>query len=127
MQTTASVSWSLRTVSRVLLAIMLLLMPAATLLPGTGPPSSEAASYMHLASMAVAGFLACACFATLQARAGAVVFVFAYSALMELFQHWLPFRNGTWDDVQVNALGCLVGVVVFIIVQRLTGRLTGRA
>ncbi len=92
---------------------MLLLMPLASLLPGTSPPSSSA-SYMHLASLAVAAFLACASFETIRARAGAVVFVFAYSALMELFQHYLPYRHGTWEDVMVNGVGCVVGTGVYM-------------
>lgn len=59
---------------------------------------------MHLGGMAWIAFLACASFDTLRARAGVVVFVFAYSALMELFQHYLPYRNGTWEDVMINGV-----------------------
>jgi len=98
--------------SRVLLAVLLLFMPYATLSPGTSPPS-DVASHMHFYTMAFLAVLACSCFKTFGARLGAVLFVFGYSALMEFFQHLLPYRHGNWDDVMTNFLGCLAGVGFF--------------
>lgn len=95
---------------------VLLLMPAATLSPWTSPPAVTA-SGMHLLSLAFVSLMACLSFRSNLARAGAVVFVFSYSALMELFQYHLPFRNGTWDDVMVNGAGCLLGVAAFAVLR----------
>jgi VanZ family protein len=108
--------------SRVLLIILLVLMPYAALSPGTRPPS-DVASHMHFYSMAFIAFVACLSFKIFQARLGAVLFVFGYSALMEFFQHILPYRNGTWDDVTTNFLGCLAGFVIFYTVYW-TGQMT---
>ena len=104
--------------ARVFLVIMLLLIPFATLTPDPGTPS-KAAPFLHFLGMAWVAFLACLSFETNRMRLGAVGFVFAYSALMEFFQHYLPYRNGTWEDVGINGLGCLMGVGLFI-VQRST-------
>ncbi len=98
--------------SRALLVFMLVLMPYATLTPDPGVPSGSA-PFLHLAGMAWVALLACMSFETIKFRAGAVLFVLAYSALMELFQHYLPYRHGTWDDVGINSLGCLIGVGIF--------------
>lgn len=98
--------------------MMLLLIPFATLTPDPGTPPG-AAPFMHLGGMAWVAFLTCLSFESNRIRLGAVVFVFAYSALMELFQNWLPYRHGTWEDVGINGLGCLMGVGLFI-VQRST-------
>jgi VanZ family protein len=103
----------LKVLARVLLLSMLILMTYGTLSSDPGTPSG-AAPFLHFGGMAWIAFLACASFDTLRSRAGAVVFVFAYSALMELFQHYLPYRHGTWEDVMVNGLGCVVGVGIFV-------------
>jgi len=108
--------------SRVLLLILLVLMPYAALSPGTSPPS-DVASHMHFFSMAWISFLACVSFSTLRIRILAVLFVFGYSALLEFFQHMLPYRNGTWDDVTTNFLGCLAGFGIFYTVYW-TGQMT---
>jgi hypothetical protein len=110
--------WKIRIAARVLLLSMLILMTYGTLSSDPGTPSG-AAPFLHFGGMAWIAFLACASFETLRARAGAVVFVFAYSALMELFQYWLPYRHGTWEDVMVNGLGCVVGVGVFLLFNTL--------
>ena len=93
---------------------MFLLIPFAALAPDPGT-SSEAAPFLHFFGMAWVAFLACLSFETNRIRLGAIVFVFAYSALMELIQHYLPFRHGTWEDVGINGLGCLMGVGLFIV------------
>lgn len=98
---------------RSFLVIMLLIMPMATLFPGTNPLWATAFQ-MHFISLAFLAFLACASFESNLFRIGAVMFVFIYSALMEFFQHYLPFRHGTWVDVGFNAIGCLVGVGFFV-------------
>lgn len=102
----------IRLAAKVLLAFMLVLMTYGTLSPDPGTPA-DAAPFLHLGGMAWIALLACVSFERIRSRAWAVLFVFAYSALMELFQHYLPDRNGTFVDVGINALGCLLGVVVF--------------
>jgi len=104
----------LRRASRSILVVLLACMPYATLSPAASPPSQWAA-LMHMAAMAVIALLACTAFVTLRGRAGAVLFVCVFSALMEGFQYFSPVRHGSWQDVGVNALGCLVGVLIFLI------------
>lgn len=108
----------IRTGARLFLVITLVLMPVATLFPGTNHLWATAFQ-RHFISLAFLAFLACVSFENNLLRTGAVVFVFGYSALMELFQHYLPFRHGTWVDVGFNGAGCLLGVGIFI-VQRST-------
>ena len=98
--------------SRVVLAIALLLMPWATLSPSASPPSAIAAP-MHIVALAGLTVLALLSFAKVWHRVGAVVFVFGYSALMELLQYYHPERNGNMEDVGANMLGCLAGVVIY--------------
>ena len=112
----ADFSRLLRVGVRVLLVIMLLLMPYATLTSDPGTPSG-AAPFMHLAGMAWVAWLACMSFVTNRNRAWAVLLVFAYSALMELLQLYLPNRNATWEDVGINGLGCLLGCRCICICQ----------
>ncbi len=100
----------LRWASRGVLAILLGAMPWATLSPAASPPS-QWAGMMHMGAMAVFAVLACTGFVSLRGRAGAVLFVFGFSALMEWFQHFSPHRNGSWEDVGINAAGCLAGMV----------------
>ena len=99
-------------VSRGLLAVLLGTMPWVALSPAAGPPSQWAA-LMHLGATAGLSVLACAGFATARGRAGAVVAVFVFSALMEGLQHFSPHRHGTWEDVGINALGCAAGVLIY--------------
>ncbi len=106
----------LRRASRASLVVLLACMPYATLSPAASPPSQWAV-LMHMAAMAVIALLACTAFATLRGRAGAVMFVFVFSALMEWFQYFSPVRHGSWQDVGINALGCLVGVLIFSLAQ----------
>lgn len=103
----------LKNAARTLLVLMLLLMPYATLSPDPGIPSGSA-PFIHLGGMAWLAVLACMSFETAKIRSGAVFFVFVYSALMEIFQHYLPYRHGTWEDVGINAVGCLIGVALFL-------------
>ena len=93
----------LRWASRGILAALLACMPWATLSPAASPPSQWAV-LMHLAAMAVIALLACTAFATLRGRAGAVMFVFAFSALMEWLQHFSPVRQvlGAGGDRKVS-------------------------
>ena len=118
MQTIFSLTYPqiLRWASRAVLVVLLACMPWAPLSPSASSPSGWAV-FLHLAGMAVIALLACTAFTTLWARAGAVVFVFAFSALMEWLQHFSPVRQGTWEDVGVNALGCLAGVLIFAAVH----------
>ncbi len=105
----------IQNVSRVLLVIMLLLIPYATLTPDPGTPSGSA-PYLHFGGMAWVAFLACMSFNDIKFRVPAVIFVFAYSSLMELFQHYLPYRHGTWDDVLLNGVGSVAGAGVFLLI-----------
>jgi len=68
------------------------------------------------------GLLACLSFEANKNRAWAVLFVFAYSSLMELFQYYLPYRHGTWDDVWLNGMGCLAGAAIFAAVAGVLGK-----
>ena len=106
----------MQTASRVLLAIMLLLIPYGTLTPDPGTPSGSA-PFMHLGGMAWVALLACMSFETNKNRVWAVLFVFAYGSLMELFQHYLGYRHGSWADVGLNGIGCLLGVGGFAIIN----------
>jgi VanZ family protein len=101
-----------RWASRVVLVVLLAAMPWAALSPAASPPSQWAA-VMHMASMAVFALLACTGFATLRGRIWAVGFVFVFSALMEGLQHFSSVRSGSWEDVGINALGCLAGGLVW--------------
>ena len=67
---------------------------------------------MHMAAMVVLSFLACVAFTTAWGQARAVIFVFIFSAMMEVLQNFTPTRSGSWEDVAMNALGCLAGVVM---------------
>lgn len=99
-----------------MLAVLLAVMPWAALSPTAGPPS-QWADLVHLGANAGLAVLACTGFVSLRGRAGAVLFVFGYSALMEGLQHFTPHRHGSWEDVGFNAAGCLAGVMVFSIVH----------
>ncbi len=96
------------------LAIALLLMPWLTLSPANSPPSDLAFS-MHVAALAGLTVLALMSFDGVKGRLWAVLFVFGYSALMELLQYFLPERNGTLEDVAANALGCLAGLLLYLV------------
>ena len=102
---------TLRLMSRVTLIILLACMPYATLSQAASPPARWAA-LMHMAAMVVLSFLACVAFTTAWGQARAVIFVFIFSAMMEVLQNFTPTRTGSWEDVAMNALGCLAGVVM---------------
>jgi VanZ family protein len=118
MQSISSLTYPkiLRRASRGTLVLLLACMPWATLSPAASPPSQWAA-LMHMGAMAVFAILACTGFNSLRGRAGAVLAVFIFSALMEGLQHFSPLRCGSWEDVGFNAAGCLAGVLVFSIVH----------
>jgi VanZ family protein len=94
-----------------------MLMPWATLSPSASPPSSIAAP-MHVIALAGLTVLALMAFNGPWHRLAAVFFVFSYSAVMELLQYFLPERNGTLEDLAANALGCIVGVLFFVLIHR---------
>ncbi len=104
--------------SRILLIVLLVLMPLVTLRATTRPPANQA-SNMHLAAMAGYAFLAMASFRLTRTRLAAVLVVFTLSALMELLQHLVQYRNGSWADVGINAAGGIIGVLVFLAGNRL--------
>jgi VanZ family protein len=118
MQSISSLTYPkiLRRASRRILVLLLACMPWATLSPAASPPSRWAA-LMHMGAMAVFAILACTGFNSLRGRAGAVLAVFIFSALMEGLQHFSPLRTGSWEDVGFNAAGCLASVLVFSIVH----------
>jgi len=103
---------ALNRMSRGTLVGLLVCMPYAYLSPAARPPS-QLAPYMHLAAMAVLSLLACVSFKTARRRTCAVFFIFIFSALMELLQYFSPHRNSSWEDVGINALGCLAGGMLF--------------
>jgi VanZ family protein len=116
MQSISSLTYPviLRRASRGILVLLLVCMPWAALSPAASPPSQWAA-LMHMGAMAVFAILACTGSNSLRGRAGAVLFVFIFSALMEGLQHFSPLRTGSWEDVAINALGCLAGVLLFTV------------
>jgi hypothetical protein len=114
MENRSDLGKNLRTTGRIVLASMLVMMPFAHLFPGTSPPS-EAASYLHMASMAVFAFFACAAFKSVRARIGGVAAVFAFGVLMELLQHFLPYRHGSLADIYINGIGCIAGALAFAV------------
>ena len=59
--------------------------------------------------------LVCLSLENLRQRALAVPAIFLYSTLLEGIQYLHPTRFGSLDDVGYNALGCLVGVVVYLV------------
>ncbi|MDY6903452.1 MAG: VanZ family protein [Thermodesulfobacteriota bacterium] len=106
---------------RAVLVIFLVCMPWAVLSPATNPPAQWADS-AHIAAMAILSMLAWASFTGLWRRVGAVLFVFAYSALMEFLQHFSPIRTGTWEDVWVNGRGILIGLVCILVLRMVARR-----
>jgi VanZ family protein len=116
MQSISSLTYPkiLRRASRGILVVLLACMPWATLSPAASPPSRWAA-LMHMGAMAVFAILACAGLNSLRGRAWTVLAVFIFSALMEGLQHFSPLRTGSWEDVAINALGCLAGGLLFAV------------
>ncbi len=49
----------------------------------------------------------------------AAVAVFLFSALLELAQTQVAWREGSWSDLGVNAVAVLLGVVVVLVIRRL--------
>jgi VanZ family protein len=43
---------------------------------------------------------------------------------MEGLQHFSPLRTGSWEDVAINALGCLAGVLLFTLLAAAGPRTT---
>ena len=93
------------------LVVLLACMPWVVLLPEAGPPS-QWAGWMHVGALAMLSVLTWVSFTKLWSRAGAVMFVFGYSGLMEVLQHFSAERTGSWEDVGMNGLGVLIGVGV---------------
>jgi len=104
-----------------MLVVLLGAMPWAVLSPAASPPS-QWADLMHMAAMVVFAMLACTGFISVRGRVRAVLFVFGFSVLMEGLQYISPHRNGSWEDVGFNALGCLAGVLVWKLVSGLPFR-----
>lgn len=82
---------------------------------------------MHVGALAGLTVLALLSFDGVWRRMSAVLFVFAYSALMELLQYFLPERNGTLGDVAANALGCLVGLSLYLVAVGIRRKMTAGA
>lgn len=101
----------LQTAGRGALVVLLACMPWAVLSPQASPPSHWA-GWMHVGAVAMLSVLAYVSFASLWSRAGAVMFVFAYSGLMELLQHFSAGRTGSWEDLGMNGVGVLIGVAL---------------
>lgn len=49
----------------------------------------------------------------------AAVAVFLFSALLELAQTQVAWREGSWSDLGVNAVAVLLGVVIVLVIRRL--------
>lgn len=49
----------------------------------------------------------------------AALAVFVFSALLELAQTQVAWREGSWSDLGVNAIAVLLGVLVVLVVRRL--------
>ena len=99
----------LQAAGRGALVVLLACMPWAMLSPEASPPSHWAGG-MHVGALAMLSVLACVSFTSLWGRAGAVMFVFGYSGLMEVLQHFSAGRTGSWEDLGMNAVGVLIGV-----------------
>ena len=65
--------------------------------------------------------LACLAFEKIIQRAGAALFVFAYSLFLEFLQNYSPDREGSMEDVAANALGCLAGALLYFTIRGLHG------
>ena len=94
--------------------ILLVCMPWAALSPAARPPATMGYP-MHVSALAVLALLSCLVFQKIGHGMVAVFFVFVYSAFMELLQHFSPSRHGTIEDVVANGLGCLAGLVIFLV------------
>jgi hypothetical protein len=102
-------SRGLQAAGRGALVVLLACMPWAVLSPEAGPPSHWAGG-MHVGALAMLSVPACVSFTSPWSRAGAVMFVFGYSGLMEVLQHFSAGRTGSWEDLGMNAVGVLIGV-----------------
>ena len=49
----------------------------------------------------------------------AALAVFLFSALLELAQTQVAWREGSWSDLGVNAIAVLLGVLVVLVLRRL--------
>ena len=107
-----------RKVSRVRLAITLLLMPWGTLSSSVPTPPS-CAWFLHVSALAGLTVLVFLAFETAKVRIWAVTLIFLYSALLEVLQHFNPARHGTIEDVLANALGCVGGLVLWFAASRI--------
>ena len=88
-------------------------MPLLYLFPGVKLPFRLAWG-LHVGGMAGISLLVCLCLDTKWKRIIAVLGFFLYSALLEGIQFFHPTRIGTLDDLRYNALGCLLGVSVYL-------------
>ena len=106
-------SMSCCAISRLMLVALLVLMPWVALSSAMSPPS-EWAFVIHVSALAGLCVLACLAFEKSIQRGGAVLFVFAYSLVLEWLQNLSPDRYGSMEDVAANAMGCLVGVLLYL-------------
>ena len=56
----------------------------------------------------------------------AVAAVLAFSSALELIQVWLPWREGSWEDLAVNLLAVAVGALLVWLAERGGLALRGR-
>jgi len=102
------------TQKRFLLIVISILMPLLYLFPGVRLPSRLAWG-LHVGGMAGISLIVCLYLDTKGQRIVAVLAFFLYSTLLELIQFFHPTRIGSLDDVRYNALGCLVGVLAYLV------------
>jgi|GEM_PF-2639442 len=102
---------AVRNISRIVLAIALMLMPWGTLSSSVPTPPS-CAWFLHVSALAGLTVLVFLSFVTTRVRAWAVILIFLYSALLEFLQHFNPDRYGSIEDLAANALGCVAGLLV---------------
>jgi VanZ family protein len=101
-------------VSRIALGIALMLMPWGTLSTSVPTPPS-CAWFLHVSALAGLTVLVLLSFDTSKVRALAVIVIFLYSAFLEVLQLFNPARHGSMEDIGANALGCLIGLVVYLV------------
>ncbi len=84
------------------------------------PPLAQA-FIIHVSALGGLCMLACLACEKIIQRAGAVLFVFAYSLFLEFLQNYSPDRYGSMEDVAANAPGCLAGVLLYLTIAGLHG------
>jgi VanZ family protein len=56
------------------------------------------------------------------------IYLFAFSLLMELIQHFIPYRHFSFADLLANGLGLFIGQIIGLTIKKLlhkTGFLSG--